>query len=70
MKPITLFFAVLLAVAGFGAGVLVGRHGGKATSTSTEVLPDPNASAPDAKKLPAVKGKSRLAAAGGAVKSG
>ena len=66
MKPITLFFAVLLAVAGFGAGILVGRHGAKANSTPTEVLPDPNASAPDANKLPAVMVKSRPAPAAGA----
>ena len=68
MKPITLFFAVLLAVAGFGADVLVGRPGGKTNSVPTDVLPDPNASsAPDADKLPAVKLKSRRPPAAAAV---
>jgi F0F1-type ATP synthase membrane subunit c/vacuolar-type H+-ATPase subunit K len=46
MKPITLFFAALLVVAGFGAGMLVGRHGVKSYSSSTKDLPDSSASAP------------------------
>ena len=56
MKPITLFFVVLLAVAGFGAGVLVGRHGGKTNAKATDAAVTP-AIAPEAGKLPAVKAK-------------
>ncbi len=61
MKPITLFFAVLLAVVGFGAGVLVGRPGWKTPSILTKASRDSSAAAPDANKLPAVKVKSRPA---------
>ena len=45
---------MLLAVAGIGAGILVGRYGGITFSTPTERLPDSKISAADANKLRAV----------------
>ncbi|MBP9901699.1 MAG: hypothetical protein KBH45_09575, partial [Verrucomicrobia bacterium] len=60
MKPITLFAVVLLAVAGFGAGIWVGRHGARANAASPEAaINAETASAPG--KLVAAKEKARTA---------
>src|SRR6185436_15286940 len=63
MKPITIFFAVVLAVAGFGAGILVGRQSGKKSSGAGPAIATTEPSSP-AQKLPAVKVKARPATAG------
>ncbi|MFO1515027.1 MAG: hypothetical protein U1F83_19330 [Verrucomicrobiota bacterium] len=61
MKPITLLFTVLLAVAGFGAGLLVGRqHAPSSASTAPTAA---TGAASNETPLPAVNVKTRATAA-------
>jgi hypothetical protein len=61
MKPITLLCATLLAVASFGAGLVVGRHHPKSTGVS-ETSPAASNSTMPGQPLPAINAKPRRVA--------